>query len=199
VTCCQKFISSFHVWFRGQDAASEAHHSRNTNVGSKCEIDSRKLTNMKKTILLTQNGLSGTVSKWLFVILGLSNSINGVRNLTETPLTNWGLGLGILLLASGLLMATLGLILFNPTNMFAPKFVIDDNQIQIREDVHVKTKTINWNDIKEITYKSFALDFLLNDNSNKLIILRTNGETSVEIKKSIREIADKKSINIIGG
>ncbi|MFO0507590.1 MAG: hypothetical protein ACK5YS_01835, partial [bacterium] len=34
VTCCQKFISSFHVWFRGQDAASEAHHSRNTHVGS---------------------------------------------------------------------------------------------------------------------------------------------------------------------
>jgi hypothetical protein len=153
---------------------------------------------MKKTILLTQNGLSGTVSKWLFVILGLSNSINGVKNLTETPLTNWGLGLGILLLASGLLMATLGLILFNPTNMFAPKFIIDDNEIQIREDVHVKTKTINWNDVKEITYKSFALDFLLSDNSIKLIILRTNGETSVEIKKSIREIADKKSINIIG-
>ncbi len=116
---------------------------------------------MKKTILLTQNGLSGTVSKWLFVIFGLSNSINGVRNLTETPLTNWGLGLGILLLASGLLMATLGLILFNPTNMFAPKFVIDDNQIQIREDVHVKTKTINWNDIKEITYKIFCIGLLI--------------------------------------
>ncbi|HEY9046311.1 MAG TPA: hypothetical protein VIN08_10465 [Ohtaekwangia sp.] len=152
---------------------------------------------MKKTILLTQNGLRRTVSKWLFIILGLSNSINGVRNLTETPLTNWGLG--ILLLTSGLLIATLGLILFNPTNMFAPKFVIDDNEIQIREDVHVKTKAINWKDIKEITYKSFALDFLLNDNSNKLIILRTTGETSVEIKKSIREIADKKSISITGG
>ncbi len=168
-------------------------------VGSKCKNYSCKLTNMKKTILLTQNGLGGTVSKWLFVIVGFSNSINGARNLTETPLTNWGLGLGILLVASGLLMVTLGLILFNPTNMFAPKFVIDDNEIQIREDVHVKTKTIKWNDMKEITYKSFALDFLLNDNSNKLVILRTNGDTSVEIKKSIREIADKKSINIIGG
>jgi hypothetical protein len=32
VTCCPKFISSFHVWFRGQDAALEAHHSRNTHV-----------------------------------------------------------------------------------------------------------------------------------------------------------------------
>ncbi len=32
MTCCPKFVSSFHVWFRGQDAASEAHHSRNTHV-----------------------------------------------------------------------------------------------------------------------------------------------------------------------
>jgi hypothetical protein len=154
---------------------------------------------MKKTILLTQNGLSTTVSKWLFVILGISNSINGIHNLTETPLTNWGLGLGILLLSSGLLMAVLGLILFNPRNTFAPKFVIDDNEIQIREDVHTKTKTIHWSEIKEITYKSFALDFQLNDDSNKLIILRTNGETTVEIKKSLREIANRKSINVIGG
>lgn len=154
---------------------------------------------MKKTILLTQNGLSEKVSKWLFVIVGISNSINGIGYLIDTPLTNWGLRLGVFLLASGILIAILGLIVFNPTNVLAPKFVIDENGIQIRGTLHVKTKTINWNDIKEITYKSFELDFLLNDNSSKLIILRTNGETSVEIKKSIREIADKKSINIIGG
>ena len=154
---------------------------------------------MKKTILLTQNGLSEKVSKWLFVIVGISNSVNGIGYLIDTPLTNWGLRLGVFLLASGILIAILGLIVFNPTNVLAPKFVIDENGIQIRGTLHVKTKTINWNDIKEITYKSVELDFLLNDNSSKLIILRTNGETSVEIKKSIREIADKKSINIIGG
>jgi hypothetical protein len=32
VTCDPKFISSFNVLCRGQDAASEAHHSRNTHV-----------------------------------------------------------------------------------------------------------------------------------------------------------------------
>lgn len=154
---------------------------------------------MQKTILLTQNGLNRTVSKWLFVIVGLSNSINGVRNLTETPLTNWGLGLGILLLLSGLLMAILGLILFNPRNMFAPKVVIDEDRIQVREEVHVKTKTMNWGDIKEITYGPFSLDFLFKDNTSQLVILRTDGVTSVEIKKSIRDFAERKSIEVIGG
>ena len=41
VTCCPKFISSFHVWFRGQDAASEAHHSRNTHVSNNALGQSR--------------------------------------------------------------------------------------------------------------------------------------------------------------
>ncbi|CAN5357859.1 hypothetical protein BH09BAC3_BH09BAC3_09690 [soil metagenome] len=156
---------------------------------------------MKKTILLTQNsnGLTTTVSKWLFIMLGLFSVITGVRDLTGVTLTNWGLGIGISLLLSGFLMLTLGLILFNPTNKFAPKVVIDENEIKIREDIHKRTKSIIWTDIKEITFKSFALDFLLSDNRNELIILRTNGETSVEIKKAVREIANKKSINIIGG
>jgi hypothetical protein len=39
VRCNPKFISSFNVWCRGQDAASEAHHWRNTNVvGNKAGI-----------------------------------------------------------------------------------------------------------------------------------------------------------------
>ncbi|MFO0487511.1 MAG: hypothetical protein ACK5ZY_04465, partial [Cyclobacteriaceae bacterium] len=37
VTCSPKFISSFNVWCRGQDAASEAHHSRNTHVVRQCK------------------------------------------------------------------------------------------------------------------------------------------------------------------
>ena len=44
VTCCPKFISSFHVWFRGQDAASEAHHSRNTHVGSNAARPKKELS-----------------------------------------------------------------------------------------------------------------------------------------------------------
>ena len=31
-----KFLSSFHVWSRGTDRLSKAHHCRNTNVASNC-------------------------------------------------------------------------------------------------------------------------------------------------------------------
>lgn len=156
---------------------------------------------MKKTIFLTQNpnGLSTTVSKWLFLMLGLFNSMNGIDRLTSLPLTNWTLFLGIFLLLSGLLMFILGLILFSSTNKFTPRVVIDEDQITIRKDVFNRTKLIKWSDLKLIEFKSFALDFLYNDNKTQLIILPTTGETVIEIKKSIRELADKKLIAIKGG
>ena len=156
---------------------------------------------MIKTILLTQNpnGLSKTVSKWLFIVLGLFSALRGIGDLTIPSLTNWNIFLGLLLLLSGLLMLTLGFILFNPTNKFAPKVVIDEDEITIREDVFKRTKLIKWSDIKLIEFKSYALDFSFIDNKSQLFILPTTAETSMEVKKSLREVADRKLINIKGG
>jgi hypothetical protein len=156
---------------------------------------------MKKTILLTQNPnrLTTTVSKWLFVLVGLPNVINGIDKLREVPLTNWGLFLGGFLLLTGLAMIIMGFILFDSTSKLAPKFEIDEVQILVKEDIFKKTKLLNWNEITEISFKPFALEFMFTDKSSQLVILKTTGETSIEIKKSIREIADKKLINIVGG
>ena len=62
----------------------------------------------------------------------------------------------------------------------------------------MKTRQVNWKDIKEITFKSFELDTLRTDNSNELIMLKTNAQTSIEVKKLLREIADRKSVMIVG-
>ncbi len=156
---------------------------------------------MKKIILLTQNpsGLNQPVTKWLFIILGLFNLVRGIADLVGTSLTNWSLLIGLLLAVSGLALLIFGLILFDPKNKLAPKVVVDENEISIREDIFNRTKNIKWNELKQIDFKSFALDFLFNDSRTLLVILKTTGETSKEIKKAIREMADKKSVNIIGG
>jgi hypothetical protein len=114
-------------------------------------------------------------------------------------LTNWSLLIGLLLAVSGLALLISGLILFDPKNKLAPKVVIDDIEILIREEIFKRTKSIKWTELKQIDLKSFALDFLFNDNRTLLVILKTTGETSKEIKKVIREMADRKSVNIIGG
>jgi hypothetical protein len=156
---------------------------------------------MKKIVLLTQNpnGLNQPVTKWLFIILGLFTLARGIADLVGTSLTNWSLVIGLLLAISGLTLLTLGIILFDPKNKLAPKVVIDDIEILIREDIFKRTKSIKWTELKQIDLKSFALDFLFNDNRTLLVILKTTGETSKEIKKVIREMADRKSVNIIGG
>lgn len=156
---------------------------------------------MKKTVLLTQkpNGLSTTVSKWLYMMLGVFNSLNGIDRLTSSPSSSWTLFFGLLLLLCGFLMFILGLILFHPTNKFSPRFVIDDNEVTVREDVFYRTKLIKWSDLKRIEFKSSAVEFLFNDNRTQLIKLPKTGEKVSEIKNTLRELADKKLITVNGG
>ncbi len=156
---------------------------------------------MKKTILLTQkpNGLRTSVSKWLYMMLGVFISLNGINRLTSSPSSSWTLFFGLILLLCGLIMFTLGLILFHPINKFSPRLVINDNEITVREDVFYRTKLIKWSDLKRIEFKSSAIEFLFNDNRTQLIKLPKTGETVSEIKKTLRELADKKLITVNGG
>jgi hypothetical protein len=159
------------------------------------------LTTMKKTIFLTQNpnGFSTNVSKWMYLLFGIFNSVSGIERLTDASLTNWTLFLGILLLSSGLVMFVMGLILFSPTNKFTPRVVIDENEITIRPDLFTSTKLIRWSDIKLIIYKSYVLDFIFNDKENQRVLLPTTAATVVEIKRSLRALADRKLVTVIGG
>ena len=157
---------------------------------------------MKKTISLTENqrGMPLAVRKWATTIFGLLNLTIGIRYLGEYQLTNLVIGLGSsLLIVCGLIMFIIGLILFNPTSKLAPKFEIDDIEINIKEAIHKRTKSIKWTNIKEITFKSFAIEFSLAEDKMELVILKVDGATSLEIKKALREFAEKKSITVIGG
>jgi hypothetical protein len=153
----------------------------------------------KRTILLTQFDLSRNVTKWLFFIMGVSNLMNGISGLMRPQLSTGQIVLGSFVVATGILLMIPAFILFFPSSNLAPKCIIDEDVIKIKEDIHKKWKSIYWKNVKEITFKSFAIDFVLNDNSSENILLRTDGETSIEIKKSLRAIAETKSIPIIGG
>jgi hypothetical protein len=59
VTCKFKVLSSFNVWFRGQDAASKAHHCANTNVVGKLARQLRQLMTDQQINELADNLDSG--------------------------------------------------------------------------------------------------------------------------------------------
>lgn len=154
---------------------------------------------MQKTILLTNYGLGPKMTKYLFFLLGVSQSMQGFKQLDDTPLTTGDIILGGFLLFTGVLLIVLGFTLFSPTLEFSPKVSVDDEKIIVREDLFKRTQRVDWKDIKEITFKSFALSVLLNDSNEKLILLRTSAEGSIDVKKLVREVAESKSIPTKGG
>ncbi len=160
-----------------------------------------KLTNMKKTILLTQNpfGLTRKASKWVFIFIGLALVFRGIGELVSSNSTGWSIIFGLLPLIGGLWGMALGFILFDTTNRFTPKVVVDENILTIREGFFGRTKLMNWSDVQLIEFKSYALDFLFRDNKTQLYILPTTPKIFMEVKKSIRELADMKLINVKGG
>ena len=150
---------------------------------------------MKKTIELTSKW-----TKWMFIINGTINSAIGTNQLLlSDSMPNWGAILGIILVLAGPLMIIYGVILFYPTNKLTPKVQIDETGIMITEGIHKKQIKIDWTNVKEITYKAFELNFLLNDSNTEIVNLQTNAETSIEIKKTLRHFADDRQIEIIGG
>lgn len=148
---------------------------------------------MKKIIELTPKW-----TKWVFIINGAINSAIGINQLLQSDsISNWGSILGVILLIGGLLMIIYGVILFYPTNKLTPKVQLDESGILITEGIHKKQRKIDWANIKEITYKSFELNFLLNDRSIEIVNLQTNGETSIEIKRTLRQFANDRQIEIV--
>lgn len=150
---------------------------------------------MTRTIELTPKS-----TKWIFVINGIINTGLGLRHLSiSESWTHWTSLLGLLLIIAGPLMFIYGLVLFGRTNKLTPKIQVDENGILVKEDIHKKQRRIDWKNIKEITYRPFELNFLLADDNTEKVILTTNGEISIEVKKTIREFADERQIKIVGG
>ena len=150
---------------------------------------------MKTTIELTPK-----FTKWAFVFNGIVNSAIGINLIIQSDSwIHWTSILSVLLIIGGPILLIYGIILFNPFNKLAPKVQVDDRGILIKKDIHKKELKIDWANIQEITYKTFELDFLLNNNTIVTVNLSTTAEKSVEIKKTIRTYSEQKSIKIIGG
>ena len=150
---------------------------------------------MKKTIELTPK-----FTKWGFIFNGIFNTAIGINLLFQSDSWfHWTSILAIFLVIAGPMVLIYGIILFNPFNKFAPKVQIDDQGLLIKNDIHKKLIKIDWEDIQEITYKTFELDFLLNNNNMVTVNLPTTANKSVEIKRTIRNFTEMKNIKIIGG
>jgi hypothetical protein len=150
---------------------------------------------MKRTIELTPK-----YTKWIFIFNGIVNTAIGINMILQSNTwMHWTSIVNILLIIGGPVLFVYGIILFGPFKKLTPKVQVDDQGLFIKKDIHKKEINIDWANVKEITYKSFELDFLLNDNNIETVNLPTTAAISIEIKNTVRKFSDEKQIKIIGG
>ncbi len=147
---------------------------------------------MNETILLEGE------NKKLLILPGLlffSNGLFQIFNNTQKPI---GLILGILLIIASAFYLFLFFIGFSPKSKYAPKVRVTDELIELKPGIMKSPEFLSWSDIREIHFSSFKILFKLNKD-DKAFSYDTSSAQSIQIKRIIREVAESKNIEVIGG
>ena len=149
---------------------------------------------MKKTILLGEKGMISTkISKWLFTILGLLWLLLGIIRFYED-----GAGTGsiaYLVIAFAFILYSILVFTVNP---FAPKVILSDEEIVLKRKAFSSPVKILWNSIQSIEFNQYMIAFHSTEGVEEFSY-STNADISIEIKTAIREIAEQKNIQVVGG
>ena len=154
---------------------------------------------MSKTILLgvaTQH--SRKAPRIAHTLMGLYFLVYGGFYLVETAYTT-----GELIFRGSMIIIGLAYILyaqfaFSSKSKFAPRISIDENVILCKTSFFRKGYQIKWIDIKSIEFNPYQVDFVL-ENKTENLTYDTNADVSIDIKEALREVAEAKNIEIIGG
>jgi len=153
---------------------------------------------MKKTILLATNPFNfRPVINIIIAVLGSIIFIfGGIRYLTHNSSFEIFLGIGWLVV--GIRYLAHGFIMSNPSSKFAPRFSISENELLFKETLMKPSIQVPWDKINKIQFGQYRLDVSTKDSDLSLGYL-TNPDVSKRIKSAIREIAESKQIEVIGG
>jgi hypothetical protein len=88
------------------------------------------------------------------------------------------------------------LLVFSTTPL-TPKMRINDIQIELKNKIFGKTAVVMWLDVQSIEFGPFII-FKLKD-KDEVLNYSANADASIEIKSTIREIAESKNIQVSGG
>ena len=156
---------------------------------------------MSKTILIGMNNkFSVKANRWLFSLTGLLLLTNGVYLIYNynNSLEPIGLILVILILFVGFYYGMIGLTAFSQNSKFALRVKIDNNSIELKNNFFKLVTQLNWTDLQSIEFGLYEISFQLTG-TTKVFSYDSNAAVSREIKKTIREFAERKNVMVIGG
>jgi hypothetical protein len=154
---------------------------------------------MSKTILIGMNNkFSASANKWLFSLTGLLFLVNGGFNIYSNNLEPFGLILGILMLIGGCYYVFYGLFGFSENSKFASKLKVDDLTIELKNSLWKPSTKLKWSQLSSIKFQSYEIIFQLG-NSSSSFSYNSNSDVSIAIKQTIRDFAERKNVEVIGG
>ena len=156
---------------------------------------------MSKTILLGAGGtqiFDAKIQRWAYFFLGTLFITQSFIYLLGTNDTFWTKAMIGMTFMSGTYMLVFGLMNFSRTSKFSPKLKIDDAYVELKTSLFKKGIKIKWQDIQSVSFKPYRVDFKLVD-TVEVIAYDTTSDISIDIKETLREIAEKKNIEVIGG
>lgn len=154
---------------------------------------------MAKTILIgINNKFSANAHKVNYILTGILYFILGITFIIKDGIGFWGYTPGILISIAGTLYALYGAMEFSENSKFASKVKVDDAEIVLKNSFWKPAHKIKWTDIVAINFEPYQIVFLL-QNSTYEFAYKCDADISREAKRTIREIAEQKDIEITGG
>ena len=154
---------------------------------------------MEKTILIGMNNqYSAKANRWGFILTGLLFLFNGVLNIYNNSLEPLGLILGIGIFFGGIYFTFYGMTAFSKYSRFAMKIKITNKIIEIKNKLFGSAMRLNWSDITSIKFGFYEIIFQI-ENTTEVFEINSNADVSKEVKRIIREQAELKNIEVIGG
>ncbi|MBV6643089.1 MAG: hypothetical protein KI791_20390 [Cyclobacteriaceae bacterium] len=153
---------------------------------------------MEKTVLIgSGNDIAPVWNMRLFFVVGIINIIQGVRMVTSEIHLAW-LILGFIIIPTSIGICIYSILMFSKKSKYAPRVSISEKLVFIKEKLMKRAVEIPWDHIKNVSFVPYKIVFELPD-SDYVFSYRSTSDTSREIKSTIREMAESKGIEVIGG
>jgi len=155
---------------------------------------------MEKIILIGENNrLSIGATKWISVIMGTIWLFLGFVNLLRAQsFFELRYLLSLVIIIAGLIAIFYGLTAFSKKSKYSLRLKVNDSIIEYKSAYLKSVTRINWDDIDEIKFDAYRIDFQLHKEM-KRFSYRSNPEVSKEIKETLRHMAEEKNIPVLGG
>ncbi len=154
---------------------------------------------MKKTVLLgASNKFSTKANRIGFFLNGILFVIMGIFHIGNDLISPIGLIFGIIMIPGGIGYAVYGLLAFSEFSKYAPRVSIDDQNILLKNNFKKPPVHISWDQIRQIYLSSYLIKFLIPE-KEYIFNYEANADTSISIKSAIREMAESKNIEVLGG